>query len=145
MTSAAEIGSANELHSFRVSDAMHIGVVTCSPETPLSEVARIMAWKRLHSVVVAADLDVASSIWGIVSDVDLVAAASVRDLEDQLAGGSAATPAVTVSPDETLQRAAQMMTEHGAAHLIVIDPVSTRPIGVLSTLDIASTLATLAY
>ena len=132
------------LDTVRVADAMHFGVVTCAQETPLAEVARIMATERLHCVVVADDLDAASSLWGLISDLDLVAAAGVRALDDQMAEGSAASPAVTVSPAETLQRAAQLMTEYGAAHLIVIDPVSTRPIGVLSTLDIATTLAALA-
>ena len=68
---------------------------------------------------------------GIVSDLDLVAAASVRDLDDQSAGGSAATPVVTVSPDGTLERAAQLMTEHNTAHLIVVDACEQRPLGVL--------------
>jgi CBS domain-containing protein len=46
-----------------------------------------------------------------------------------------------VSPGETLERAAQLMTEHNTAHLIVVDPKQQRPLGVLSTLDIAGTLA----
>ena len=45
-----------------------------------------------------------------------------------------------VAPDETLERAAQLMTEHSTAHLIVVDPQRQRPIGVLSTLDIAASL-----
>ena len=78
-------------------------------------------------------------LWGIVSDLDLVAASTVRDLDDQSAGGSAATPVVTVSPNESLGRAAQLMTEHNTAHLVVVD--RERPIGVLSTIDIAAGLA----
>jgi CBS domain-containing protein len=34
-----------------------------------------------------------------------------------------------------------MMTEHAVAHLLVVDDESGRPVGVLSTLDIAHALA----
>ena len=80
-------------------------------------------------------------MWGVISDLDLVAAAGVRDLDAQSAGGSAATPALAIAPDDTLQRAAQMMTEHAAAHLLVVDHASGEPVGVLSTLDMARVLA----
>ena len=50
--------------------------------------------------------------WGVVSDLYLVAAAAmVRDLEEQTAGGSSASPVVLVTPEETLERAAQLMGE----------------------------------
>ena len=118
---------------------MRLGVVTCPPRSPLVDVARMMVAERIHCVVVA-DATVPSALWGIVSDLDLVAAASVRDLDDQLAAGSAGTPAVTVACDATLHQAAQLMTEHSVTHLIVTDPTSARPVGVLSTLDIATAL-----
>ena len=94
----------------------------------------------VHCVVVENGSGEVGPPWGIVSDLDLVAAASVRDLNNQSAGGSAGTPVVTVSPKETLERAAQLMTEHNTAHLIVVDPREQRPLGVLSTLDIAASL-----
>ena len=34
-----------------IAAAMHAGVVTCRPETPLRNVARMMAGHRIHSVV----------------------------------------------------------------------------------------------
>jgi CBS domain-containing protein len=40
-----------------------------------------------------------------------------------------------------LREAGELMLDHGATHVIVIDPDSQRPIGVLSTLDIAGLLA----
>jgi CBS domain-containing protein len=120
---------------------MHRGVLTCSRDTPLTEVAQLMALNRIHAVVVTDAPDDAAALWGVVSDLDLVAAASVRDLSEQSAGGTAATAALSVAPTETLQRAAQLMTEHGTAHLIVVDTSRTRPVGVLSTLDVAAALA----
>jgi len=75
----------------------------------------------------------------VVSDLDLVAAASVRELEEQVAGAAAATPALVIAPDDTLRRAAQLMVEHAVTHLVVV--ARGRPAGVISTLDIATALA----
>ena len=120
---------------------MHAGVHTCDREAPLSEVAATMARELIHCVVVESGSGESGPPWGIVSDLDLVAAALVRDLDEQTAGGSAATPVVMVAPHETLERAAQLMTEHGSSHLIVVEPQQQLPIGVLSTIDIAALLA----
>ena len=124
-----------------VGEAMHRGVLTCERETPLSEVARTMADHAVHCVVVESGSGDGGPFWGVVSDLDLVAAATVRALGDQTAGGSAASPIVMVTPAETLERAAQLMTEHSTSHLLVVDGHARRPVGVLSTLDIASALA----
>jgi CBS domain-containing protein len=130
--------TTTELATILVAAAMHEGVIACRPDTPLSTVAELMANERVHCVVVAHSTG-RHGLWGVVSDLDLVAAASVRALDEQTAGGSAASPALTVDPGETLQRAAQLMTEHSTAHLIVV--ADGRPAGVLSTLDIARALA----
>jgi CBS domain-containing protein len=124
---------------FRVGEAMHHGVLTCARDASLADVAALMASRRVHCIVVTDQLDHADSLWGVVSDLDLVAAACVRDLDEQTAEASAATAALTISPEETLQRAAQGMTEHGTAHLIVVDRAD-RPVGVISTLDVAAIL-----
>ncbi len=127
------------LNGTTVREAMHEGVLSCPTWTPLSMVAELMAGNGVHCVVVTDEND--ATVWGVVSDLDLVAAAGVRDLDAQSAGGSAATPALAIAPDDTLHRAAQMMTEHAAAHLLVVDEESRTPVGVLSTLDIARLLA----
>jgi CBS domain-containing protein len=100
-----------------------------------------MASERVHCVVVESGSGASGPPWGIVSDLDLVAAATVRDLDEQTAGGSAATPVVLVGPDETLERAAQLLVEHSISHLVVVDPAGALPVGVLSTLDLAARLA----
>jgi CBS domain-containing protein len=124
-----------------VEGAMHRGVIVRPRDTPLTEIARVMAEYHVHAVVVADDPEDAAALWGIVSDLDLVAAASVRDLDEQEAGATAVSPALMVSPRESLLRAAQLLTEHGTTHLVVVDPATARPIGVISTLDIARSLA----
>ena len=123
-----------------VQDVMHAGVLTCRRGASLRTVAEIMAGHRVHCVVVRDD-DGESGVWGLVSDLDLMAAAIARPLDEQTAEGSAATPTVLVSPDESLDRAAQLMTEHATAHLLVVAEHGRRPIGVISTLDVAEALA----
>lgn len=125
----------------RVADVMHWGLIHCTPETSLRAVAALMSVERVHCVVVAENPLAAGSLWGVVSDLDLVAASTVRALDDQHAGGTAMKPAVTVAPHETLEEAARRMTEHSAPHLVVIDVVEQRPLGLLSTLDVAGALS----
>ena len=122
-----------------VSAAMHRGVLTCGTDASLVYVAELMASHRVHCIVVTDDPGDAESLWGIVSDLDLAAAASVRDLAEQTAGATAATAVLTIGPNETVQRAAQLMTEHGTTHLVVVD-AGHRPVGIISTLDVAAAL-----
>jgi CBS domain-containing protein len=142
MTSSTQTRSLSNRTAlgFRVEQAMHRGVLVRPRDTPLSEIARLMADYHVHAIVIADDPVDAASLWGIVSDLDLVAAASVRDLDEQVAGATAASPALIVGPGETLLRAAQLLTEHATTHLVVVDPASATPIGVLSTLDVARAL-----
>lgn len=62
--------------------------------------------------------------------------------EQSSAAQAAATEPLTVPADERLDRAAQLMVQHGASHLVVLDAAHGHPIAVLSTLDIASVYAT---
>ena len=124
----------------RVADVMHWGLVSCPSDAPLDTVAALMSGEHVHCVVVMARESDEPSLWGVVSDLDLIAAASVRRLAEQEAGGSAMRPAVTIGPAESLDTAVQLMTRAGVAHLVVVDPVERRPVGVLSTLDLAGAL-----
>lgn len=125
-----------------VHDAMRVGVFTCPPETPLKDVARMMASYHVHCVVVtSSDAEGESEQpWGVVSDLDLVHAGGT-DAMDRTAGGAAATELVTVTADDTLAHAAELMAGHQVSHLVVVEPVGGRPVGVLSTLDIAGVIA----
>jgi CBS domain-containing protein len=121
-----------------VSDAMHPGVVSCTRDTSLRTVARIMAERHIHSVVVGDLGGREGSDWGVVADVDLLGAAE-GDLDALTAGEAAGTELPTVGPEETLRRAAQLMAEHGVSHLIVVD--AGRAVGIVSTLDVAGVIA----
>ena len=121
----------------RVEDAMRAGVITCAPDTTLETVARIMAGEHVHAVVVTG-LE-GDRPWGVISDRDLLA--SARDARDRPASWCADTEVVTVLPGERLERAVELMQEHGVTHLLVGDPRAGPPIGVLSSLDVAGIVA----
>ncbi len=127
----------------QVGDAMSRGVISCTPETPLRTVARMMATFGVHAIFVFEhqdEDDEAPRLWAVVSDLDLVAATQL-DLDTVTAGSTAVTPLVTVAADRPIGEAASLMAQHGIAHLAVTDPVSQRPIGVVSTLDLARAVA----
>jgi CBS domain-containing protein len=141
---ATQTQSAGQLQDLRVIDAMHPGVIACPFETPLQTVARMMATYRVHAVVVLAhegDEIPGGTLWGVVSDTDLMQASQGPDFETQTAHALAATPALTVASSESLDRAVQLMVENELSHLVVVERRSKRPIGVLSTLDVARALA----
>jgi CBS domain-containing protein len=73
-----------------------------------------MASRRVHAIVAVED----APVWSVVSDLDLVSLAAVGSAQDT-AGDAATTEAVTIGPDETLDRAAQRVREHAIAHLLV--------------------------
>jgi CBS domain-containing protein len=131
----------------RAIDAMHPGMISCPPETSLRTVARMMASYRVHAIIVHAhdgeELP-SGGEWGVVTDADLVRAALDDDLDTLTALQVAATPVLTVATVDPLLRAMQLMVEHEVAHVIVIEQHSGRPIGVLSTLDLARALSGLA-
>ena len=125
-----------------VGEVMRLGVVTCAPDTPLREVARLMGAYHIHCVVVSAlseDVHGTRLVWGVVSDLDL--ARALASGEEATAGQVAATEPVTASPFDTLADVAQVMTEHEIAHLVVIDGEDAEPMGMISTLDLARAAA----
>lgn len=124
-----------------VADAMHPGILSCEPDLQLSEVARLMATHHVHCIAVVgvSHQEPVCGVWGIISDLDLLRAA-IGDREGT-ARSLATQPVVSVDARTWLTDAARLMLENGTSHLVVVEPDSQRPIGILSTLDIAGLLA----
>ncbi len=120
-----------------VVDAMCLGVVTCPPDATLREVARVMATYRIHCVVVTDTADGAPL--GVIADIDVAAAAAGS--RDAPAGTLARSEPIAVHPDDSLEHAAQLMAEHEVTHLVVVQPHTRHPIGILAALDLAGALA----
>ncbi len=143
-SSSVPVPAILSMDSAYVEDVMHSGVFTCFYETSLATVARMMATHRVHCLAGLGDVTADDTrIWGLVTDRDIVAAAAT-DYVHRTAGGSAASEAVTIAPRETLRRAAEVMTERGLSHLLVVEPGSDRPVGVVSTLDIVGVVGGMA-
>src|SRR6476661_3302369 len=86
-----------------VGEVMRLGVVTCAPDTALSEVAHLMSAYRIHCVVVSGlteDTHGTRLVWGVVSDLDLARAVAYG--QDVTAAQVAATEPVTASPYDSL-------------------------------------------
>lgn len=132
----AQPKEAAALRAFQVRDAMHAGLIKCARETPLRDVARLMAVHRVHAIVTVGAQD---ELWGVVSDRDLVSVLATG--EGITAGDASATDVLPVAPDDTLDHAAQLLNEHEVTHLIVVEPATKRPVGIISTLDLAGVFA----
>ena len=121
----------------RVADAMRTGVISCPPDTSMDEVARIMVTSHVHAVVITGLAG--GGPWGIVTDRDLLSVAS--EASERLSGTCAAEAPMMVKPSEQLADAVELMNDQGLTHLVVGDPGSEHPIGLLSTLDVAGIVA----
>jgi CBS domain-containing protein len=94
----------------------------------------------VHSVLIT-DISETERGWGIVSDRDLLAAAS-EGKNGRRARDVARSPVVTIGAKETLTRACATLVERGITHLVVTDKARL-PVGMLSSLDVVRALATL--
>lgn len=122
-----------------VRDVMHRGVVTCSMEMSLREVARRMAQARCSAVVV---LDAAGEVAGIISCED-IARAFVEDRLDMRAEEVMKTDVVTIVPDIPIKTAVQLMLDHGVQQLVILHarPSVARPVGMISVEDVVRHIA----
>ena len=125
-----------------VEDVMRRGIISCGPDTDLTTVARLMATNHVHAVVVSGTEPSPHGgehlAWGLVTALDLLNA-TLPGVGAPEAGALASTEIVTDDAAEPLDRAAQVMVEHQLTHVIVVS--GGRPVGVVSTLDIAGCMA----
>jgi CBS domain-containing protein len=89
---------------------MTVGVATCSPDTPVVEVARLLLDKQLEAVVV---LDQEGHAPGVVSRDDLVRCYARHDGRDLTAADIMTDGVPELPPDIPLTAAAQLMRDQG--------------------------------
>jgi acetoin utilization protein AcuB len=115
----------------RVHDVMRKQVRTILPSAPVSMARELFRRYEIRHLVVLE----AKAVVGVLAD---------RDLLD-LADGDAqvkrvmAHPAVTISPDETVRKAAGLMTGHGIGALPVIE--ESKLVGIVTSSDLLELLA----
>jgi CBS domain-containing protein len=126
------------LEAAKVGDAMRVGVITCRRETTLADVAKMMVGYDVHAVVVS-EVGGDRGLWGIVTSLDLARAAG--ELGSLTAGDVASTELTTIASNQPLEAAAELMAEHGVTHLVVVQPETNQPVGVISARGLAASLA----
>lgn len=115
-----------------VRDAMTADVVTIGPSHSLRDASRVMAERRIGSVVVH---DPDGHGPGILTERDIVAAvASDVDVDSAPAGEHVTTDSAYGSPAWSLAEATEAMRRGGFRHLVVID--GGEVLGIISLRDI---------
>ena len=140
---ARPLVSATSLEATTVGAVMHPGVVTCLPDDSMQRVAGTMADLRIHCVAVVGavrrDAGDEHFVWGLLSDMDVLHAVN-RGGASLTAGELAVTAPLALGEDAGLERAAALMAEHDATHVVVVDSRGM-PAGVVSTLDVLRIVA----
>jgi CBS domain-containing protein len=120
----------------KVREVMTTRPRSVTPQTPLNEVARLMAADDVGAIPVV-DGD---RLVGIVTDRDIVVRAIAKDKDTRGMPASAVSSRelVTVDPEDDLSDALKLMAEHQVRRLAVIDE-GERLVGVVSQADVAMT------
>ncbi len=124
-----------------VRDWMHTGVVTCRPDTPVTEVARTMQAHHISALVV---IDAEGLAVGVISRTDLANSTFVEAYLAHWRGMEArhlmTTPVVSVRPDLQVADAIDTLRRRKIHRLVVTEPASggERPVGILSMTDIVA-------
>jgi CBS domain-containing protein len=125
------------MSSRKIRDVMSPGASAVEPMTTVARAARVMREEDIGDVLVAYDCD----LFGVLTDRDIVvrALAEGRD-PDTTAVGSVCTrpPVATLSPDDTTDRALELMRRFAVRRLPVVERGGC-PVGMVSLGDLATT------
>ncbi|MEU2060880.1 CBS domain-containing protein [Streptomyces sp. NPDC013455] len=116
-----------------VRDIMTSRLVTVEPQASVTAVAQRMRDEDIGVVLVTEG----DELRGLVSDRDLVVRALAQggDLEQRSVASACSDDLVTVTPDEDLDHAVELMREHSVRRLPVVE--EGHPVGILSLGDLA--------
>lgn len=127
--------------SVRVCDIMHKGVITCSREESLRNVAAMLDDNQFRSVVVVNEN---GEVWGLITYMELLP--HFRDDLDAMQAYQVMRPyRREVDPQWPIEKAIELMKELKYYHLIIVDPhVGTLwPVGMLTSFDIVRYMSNL--
>jgi CBS domain-containing protein len=117
---------------------------SCSTNLPLAAAVEVMAAERVHCPAVvepATTQREEGRLVGIVTDLDLLAAATEGGPQGLTLADVATDPAVIIGADDPLPDAATLMLEHGTHHVVLRGGAAGPPVGILSTLDLLRAIA----
>lgn len=119
------------------SDIMIRDVVTISEATPLKEVTQIFNEKSITGAPVVND---EGELLGVISETDIIRKSnSIGAWSPSLAGQIATRPAITVAPDEPLQRVCELMYNRHIHRVVVATDKHIG--GIITTMDILKAIA----
>ena len=119
----------------KVNDVMSTNVACCVKDTPLKEVAQMMVDCDCGEVPVT---DAAGRPVGVVTDRDITcrAVAKGRNPLELTAADCMTSPALTVTPDASLDECCEMLEANQIRRMPVVDATG-RCVGIVSLADIA--------
>lgn len=120
----------------KIRDVMSPGAASVEPMTTVARAARLMRERAIGDVLVAYDCD----LFGVLTDRDIVvrALAEGRDPESTTVGAVCTRPPVaTLSPDDTTDRAVELMRRYAVRRLPVVERGGC-PVGIVSIADLAA-------
>ncbi len=124
-----------------VGELMTGDVIVAQVDLPLAQAAALMDAHRVSGLPV---VDRAGRLVGVVSQTDLLHARTTESLWSAWPGLAVrhlmTHPAVSVTPDLSLEDAARLMEERKIHRLVVTEADGDRPIGVLSISDLVRSM-----
>jgi CBS domain-containing protein len=116
-----------------IKEVMTSDVRACEPNATVVDVAKLMAKEDVGPIPVVEE----GRLVGLVTDRDIVVRviAEGRDPNATTVGEIASRDLVTVSPDEDLDEALQLLAQHQVRRLPVVD--GDRLVGIVAQADIA--------
>ncbi|NCC33010.1 MAG: CBS domain-containing protein, partial [Chloroflexia bacterium] len=119
------------------------GVLTCSRDTPIQDVARQMADNDVSALIVVNE---DGDMIGLISRTDLVNARLYEQYwkhwRGLTAGHIMVTDVVSVRSQDTMQDASKLMMERRIHRVVVLDSdAGKKPLGILSVTDVVRDIA----
>jgi CBS domain-containing protein len=117
----------------QVRDVMTSNPTTCEPSATLVDAAKVIALEDVGSVPIVEN----GRLVGIVTDRDIIvrAVAEGRDVTSTTVKDVASKDLVTVTPDEDLDRALQLMGQRQVRRIPVVE--GDQVVGIVSQADVA--------
>jgi predicted transcriptional regulator len=120
------------------SDVMIKDVLTVKESTPLKEVAKVLSERKITGAPVVNE---SGNLVGVISETDIIRKTnSIGAWSPSTAGQIMTKPAVTVSPDDTLQRICELMYNRSIHRVVVAE--EKKIVGIITTMDILRAIAT---
>jgi CBS domain-containing protein len=121
-----------------IRELMTDSVACCSPDTPLTQVARLMMVRDCGAIPVVEESDGSRKVIGIITDRDIACRTLAMDKDpiSMVAREVMSTPAVCCSADASVDECCRLMEDNLIRRIPVVDAGGTL-CGIVSQADIA--------